>query len=189
MFPNQIRLMDVGLNNKNTLGEIRPEFADVVFFVEANSNEQFHHWREYSKDSMTNIKALSNTFIDSLPEQFKSQVKQLNNNIEKIVRTRVNWKQVMSGFGLTIGSVNELPVHVSFSFAIIEGKKVCFYDCTSRMADHTMVEKWLISQFQLTHDGYTRWNHTNSSNFHNCINSLDKLDKEPRETVYDNAKI
>jgi len=44
----------------------------------------------------------------------------------------------------------------------------------------------LIKQFQLTHDGYTRWNHTNSSNFHNCVNSLDRLDKEPRETIYKN---
>lgn len=31
--------MDVGLNNRNTLGDVQPEFKDVVFFVEATSTE------------------------------------------------------------------------------------------------------------------------------------------------------
>jgi hypothetical protein len=176
--------MDVGLNNRNTLGEIHPDFADVVFFVESNNNEQMQHWSEYSKDSMSNIKSLPEDFINSLPQEFKTQVKHLNDKVKRFERTRVDWKQVMSGFGITIGHIKKMPVHVSFSFAIINGKKICFYDCTSRMADHTMVEDWLISRFQLTNDGYERWNHTNSSNFHNCVSALDRLDKEPRNTIY-----
>lgn len=184
--------MDVGLNNKNTLGKIAPEFADVVFFIEANSNEQMSLWSEWSSDSITVIKPLSDEFIDLLPESFRPKVKTINDKIKRVEHPRVEWKQIMSGFGITIGYIkvqndnfeNEFPVCVSFSFAFINGNKVCFYDCTSRIEDHTMIEDWLTSHFQLTHDNYTRWNHTNSSNFHSCVHSLDRLDKEPRDTIY-----
>ena len=40
--------MDVGLNNRNTLGEIAPELTDVVFLVEATSAEQHNLWSEWS---------------------------------------------------------------------------------------------------------------------------------------------
>jgi len=176
--------MDVGLNNRNTLGAIAPEFADVVFFVESTSNEQHQHWSDYAKESMTNITPLQDDFINLIPENVRSNVKRLNDKVKDLQHTRVEWKQIMSGFGLTIGHVDKRPVCVSFSFAVINGKKVCFYYCTSQVADHKMIENWLISHFQLTHDGYSRWNHTDSSNFHNCINSLDSLDVEPRDTIY-----
>lgn len=176
--------MDIGLNNKNSLGKINKEFADVVFFVEANSNEQLTLWQEWSKESMHNVQPLSDEFIDNLSEEIKAIIKPFNNKVKRITSTRVDWVQIMSGFGLTIGHVNNLPVFVSFNFAVINGKKICFYDPTSRMVDHTMVEKWLIEHFQLTHDGYTRWNHTDAMNFHNCVNSLDIIDVEPRKTIY-----
>lgn len=176
--------MDVGLNNKNTLGEIAPEFSDVVFFVEANSNEQFLLWQEYSKESMSNIQPLSDAAINNIPTDYREDVKILNNKVKKFAHTRIDWKQIMSGFGLTIGQVQRKPVCVTFNFAIINGKKVCFYYPSSIMVDHRMIENWLISRFQLTHDKYTRWNHVDANNFHNCVNSLDNIDKEPRETVY-----
>lgn len=176
--------MDIGLNNKNTLGELNPAFSDVVFMVESNSNEQMHHWTEWSTQSMSNIKPLSEDFIDTIPELLRSKVKELNDKVKKFEHPRVKWEQVMSGFGMQIGSIGERPITLCFSFAIINGKKVCFYDCTSGIADYVFIEDWLIKHFQLTNDNYNRWNHTNSSNFHNCIHALDRLDKEPRDTVY-----
>ena len=146
--------------------------------------------QEWSTQSMHNIKSLTDLDISRIEEATNirvdvvKKIKDLNRAVKKVETKRVVWQQVMAGFGLTIGQVQKKPVHVHFSFAIINGKKVCFYECTSRMADHTMIEDWLMSRFQLTHDDYTRRNHVNATNFHNCINSLDNLDKEPRDTVY-----
>ncbi len=178
--------MDVGLNNRNTLGEIAPEFTDVVFLVEANSNEQFNLWQDWSDQSMTNIKSLPDYMLDTIKEDILlyKKLKALNDNVKHNKHKRVKWKQIMNGFGLTIGHIKKFPVFLSFSFAIINNKKICFYECTSRMSDSKMIEDFLIKRFQLTHDNYTRWNHTNAMNFHNCVNSLDRLDKEPRDTVY-----
>ncbi len=176
--------MDIGLNNRNMLGDINSEFIDVVFFIEANSNERSILWQEWAKESITNIEPLSDKFIEGLPLKAQITLKELNNKIKIFNHKRVIWEQVYAGFRVTIGQVNKSPVFVSFSFAFINGKKVCFYDCTSKIVDYSMVEKWLITHFQLTHDDYTRWNHVDANNFHNCVNSLDKLDKEPRDTFY-----
>ncbi len=181
--------MDVGLNNKNTLGELAPEFSDVVFFIKATDNEQFTLWQEWSKESRHNIEPLSDAVIERIVDRVYhpylcSEITELNDKIKKITQPRVNWQQIMAGFNLTIGHIEEYPVCVSFSFALINGKKVCFYHSTSRMVDHEMIEDWLMGRFQLTHDKYTRRNHVDATNFHNCVNSLDNLDKEPRDTVY-----
>jgi hypothetical protein len=177
--------MDVGFNNKNMLGEIDPAFKDVVFFVDATTEEQFGLWREYSKESMTNIEPISEDFIQTLPENFRGRVEKLNNQVKRAQHKRIDWKQVSSGFGLTLGKLDDRPICVCFSFAYINGHKICFYEATSQVVDHKLIEKWLKTHFQLTHDGYTRWNHTNATNFHNCVSGLENLDKEPRETVYE----
>ncbi|MEK6829133.1 MAG: hypothetical protein AABY15_03320 [Nanoarchaeota archaeon] len=180
--------MDVGLNNRNTLGEIAPEFKDVVFFVEATSTEQHNLWSEWSKQSMSNIEPLSDDVLrligDKLNRDLYVKIETLNEKVKRNNSTRVDWEQIHAGFMITIGKVGKLPVSVCFNFAIINGKKVCFYEATSRVVNHKMVEDWLITRFQLTHDKYCRWNHVNAGNFHNCVNSLDNLDKEPRKTVY-----
>lgn len=177
--------MDVGLNNRNNLGEIAPEFADVVFFVEANSNEQLMLWQEWSKKSRYNIEALANYVImDITPINVRKLVKELNDKIKDVTNKRVDWKEVGLGFSLKIGELDNRPVVVSFHFAFINEKKICFYDCVSQVVDHKMIENWLMKRFQLTHDGYTRRNHTNAMNFHNCVKGLENLDKEPRDTVY-----
>lgn len=186
--------MDVGLNNRNTLGEIVPELGDIVFLVEANSNERLNLWQEWSVESQTNIKPLSETDMDLLrlalkdtPSMFQ-MVSQLNDKIKNEYHHRVKWEEISKGLMISIGNIKieeeMFPVNIVFSFSIINGKKVCFYDCCSRIVDHTMVENWLIERFQLTHDSYTRWNHVDAANFHNCINSLDNIDKEPRDTKY-----
>lgn len=184
--------MDVGLNNRNILGKENPAFDDVVFLVEANSNEQFELWRDWAKESTTNIEPLSEEVLLNLAEATKSwpmfkKITEMNDKVKDNQHTRIEWKQVPAGFGITIGHIGKgtnRPVCVSFNFAFIKGKKVCFYFCMSNTADYAMIESWLIERFQLTHDGYTRWSHVDANNFHNCVNSLDDLDKEPRDTVY-----
>lgn len=184
--------MDVGLNNKNTLGSVNPAFEDVVFLVEATSTEQFTLWQEWSSQSMSNIEPIADDDMKAIGEKLSrdlyAKLEKTNNKLKKNYSTRVDWKQVHAGFGITVGHVEKHPVMVCFNFAFINGKKVCFYEVTSQMVNNKMVECWLIDRFKLTHDGYTRWNHTNAGNFHNCVNSLDKLDKEPRDTVYNGER-
>lgn len=180
--------MDVGLNNKNTLGEIDPRFNDVVFFVEATNSEEFDLWREYSSESMSNIKPLKDTdidlIIDSISDnRLRINVLDLNKSIKHIERKRVKWKQG-SGFSIVIGYLDKRPINVSFMIHEINDNKVCFYHGCSELVDHKMIKDWLISRFQLTHDNYGRWNHSDANNFHNCIQGLENMDKEPRETVY-----
>src|SRR3989304_1827163 len=62
--------MDVGLNNRNTLGEVAPELADVVFLVEATSTEQHNLWSEWAEESMTNIEPLDDKGVGYLRETF-----------------------------------------------------------------------------------------------------------------------
>lgn len=157
--------MDTGLNNRNELHTVLNEelFRDVEWLVEANSNERHELWREF--------------------------------------HTRHKWEQVGQGFGYTIveletkvkkalgktvksSTKQTLPVCVDFSFAIIDGHKVCFYNTGSRLAHSGYVEAFLITHFQRTHDGYTRWNHVDANNFHNCANYLDTVDQKPRKTKY-----
>lgn len=181
--------MDVGLSNRSTLAQEHPEFEDVVFLVEATRTERFNLWQEWSSDTITYVKPLDDTDFEailetiikpSLREKFTNLQKRIKNNHQYIV----DWDQLPMGVSITIGHIKKLPVCIDFSFDIINGKKICFYYCCSRMCDHDMIDNWLIERFQLTHDNYTRWNHTDASNFHNCVNSLDNLDKKPRNTVY-----
>lgn len=182
--------MDVGFNNRNTLGQFAPEFEDVKFFIDATSEEQFGLWQDYSKESMSYIEPISDEIMKLITatllfeKRLLDPIQELNKKVKRNYRERADWKQINSGFSIVIGHVDDRPVNVSFMFAIVNGHKICFYDIISQVADHKMVEKWLKTHFQLTHDGYCRWNHTNATNFHNCIQGLEKMDKEPRDTVY-----
>ncbi len=177
--------MDLGLNNRNKLGEIDPMFNDVVFLVEATSEEKHFLWKE---KAFIEFESLSEYIMKEAEAtldfgSFK-KLEKLNNKIKKDNWNKVEWEQINEGFYLTIGHIDNRPICVSFSFAIIEGKKICFYYGSSEVVDYKMIENWLIDRFQLTNDNYNCWNKTDAGNFHNCINALDCIDKEPRDTVY-----
>ncbi len=86
------------------------------------------------------------------------------------------WEQDMSGFGKTVGYINDESdkvVFVSFTFYIINGKRVCFYEATSRYVDHTMVDD-LIKSFGKTYNG-SIYCKTDAQNFHSCLHYIDDL--------------
>jgi hypothetical protein len=150
--------MDTGLNNRNTLHlAIDDEYLeDVEWIIEATSKERFQIWKDYHE--------------------------------------KMNWEEVNFGLSYEIlimmvkpkGSEKEeaLPVMLELSFAIVNGHKIAFYTSNSRLVHWGYIEAFLITYFQRTHDGYTRWNHTNASNVHNCFGSLDDIDKKPRDAKY-----
>jgi hypothetical protein len=153
--------MDVGLNNRNYLHKKlgNSYLEDVEWIVEATSEERFNLWQDYHNDP------------------------------------KYNWEEVSRGWSYYIIELNingngkikseTLPVYINFSFAIINGHKICFYTSNSLLVHHGYIESFLTTYFQRTHDDYSRWNHTDSANFHNCIGYLEDIDLEPRDTIYE----
>lgn len=160
--------MDTGLNNTNRLHEAIGDeiFKDVEWIVDATSDEQFNLWGEYSHES------------------------ERNKGVEE--PPRYVWEQISRGLWIQIceldikckGVKEKLPVCISFSFAKLNGHKICFYTSDSLVSHHGFIEAFLLTYFQRTHDGYTRWNHVDATNFHNCANYLDTVDAEARDTKY-----
>lgn len=155
--------MDTGLNNINNLHKKvnLPELEDVEWIIEATSEEQFNLWKE-NKD-------------------------------------RYTWEQIQQGWSFTIinlkisGSLGDnkieetLPVNISISLAKVNGHKILFYSSDSMISHYGLIDAFMISNFQRTHDSYTRWNHTNAVNFHNCVGYLDTIDQDPRDTEYESS--
>lgn len=87
---------------------------------------------------------------------------------------RVIWDDVSSGLMHTVGhiSVNrkKMPVTVSIFFAVLDGKVVAFYEATSQVVDHRMVEAWL----QEESSAYRAGNKCDAMNFHQCLNHVRK---------------
>lgn len=147
--------MDVGLNNKKLENSY---LEDVEWIVEATSEERFNLWKDYHEDPKYNWEEVSRGFWYEL------------------IRLKIGGGDIPS---------EVLPVCIEFSFAIINGHKICFYTSNSRLVHHGYIESFLTTYFQRTHHDYTRWNHTDSTNFHNCIGYLETIDLEPRDTIFE----
>jgi len=90
-------------------------------------------------------------------------------------KERLKWKEDGSGVGICIGHINKQktkPVWVSFGFAELNGKRICFYDVTSRFCDHTMVEDYIKSKYPVKYDNGTRTAMCDAMNFHLCANAI-----------------
>lgn len=55
----------------------------------------------------------------------------------------VPWVEEARGFWMEIGRFWRHPVVVSLHFGTVAGVRIAFYEATSRVVDHEMVEKWL----------------------------------------------
>lgn len=87
------------------------------------------------------------------------------------------WEEDNSGFSKTIGHINDdhtKPVTVCFFFAKIFGKRICFYEATSRYVDHTMIEEWIEKNYPIAWNGTSRAM-TNAMNFHHAIHHCKAL--------------
>lgn len=82
---------------------------------------------------------------------------------------RVPWEQITLGYSHAIGEFGGMPVCVCVSFARVKGHVVAFYEPTSQVVDHRMVEEWLKTEFPASRGK------TNAQNFHNCLGELDRV--------------
>jgi hypothetical protein len=55
---------------------------------------------------------------------------------------KIEWKDNLSGHGVTVGHVNKNPVCMTLWNAVIGGHKVLFFEATSQLVDHRMIDKW-----------------------------------------------
>lgn len=121
----------------------------AFFFIDADSFAQFELWKENKHTDQENYK--------------------------------VNWVQDTCGFMQTIGSLyrkegkkyKELPVNISFSFALLNDVYVCFYDSQSQVTDWKIIEEF-VSKYAGQYDSASRRAMTDAQNFHHCVHYCQK---------------
>lgn len=104
--------------------KVDPRFKDTEYVVEADSFATQALWEKFSTQSM--YKTPQNTY---------------------------HWEQDCRGFMETIGHVNKMPVCVTFFWYKINGHLILFYNATSQVVDHRMVEDWLDKYCNPKHNG------------------------------------
>ena len=95
-------------------------------------------------------------------------------NKPKYGRKAKSWKQVYTGHGLQIGTINKRPICVQIFYAILNGKKVMFYEGCSELVDHKMIKDW-IQYWTLDNIKWDvdRWAHCDAQNFHLCLDGIE----------------
>lgn len=85
----------------------------------------------------------------------------------------VKWEQDTLGFWKVVGKCARKPVAVSVCWYIVNGKRVAFYEYTSQVVDHRMVEAWLTKTFPcMSNYEPGRRPHCDAMNFVNAMSVL-----------------
>jgi hypothetical protein len=84
----------------------------------------------------------------------------------------VTWQQDNPGWLETVGHNAGRPVCISVSWNVINGRHVMFYEATSQVVDHELVDAWLVANCNPKWDNGTRRAHTNAMNFGHCIHAV-----------------
>lgn len=91
-------------------------------------------------------------------------------------RRRVSWQQDAAGLLETIGFLDDRPICLSLVTAVVDGRKILFYDATSQVVDHVAIDRWLA---EVLPDTARRPNGTvikeNAMNFHNALRATGTL--------------
>lgn len=92
-----------------------------------------------------------------------------------------------SGFGRQVGEIGGMPTMVMLYRFNIWGKWVVFYEGTSQVVDHRLVEGW-IKKNVLAHtpgwDGRARGCHCDAQNFHLCVEALEEATGQKRKDIW-----
>ena len=97
-----------------------------------------------------------------------------------------------SGFGREVGTCGGLPVMVTFFRFKIWGKWIVFYEPTSQVIDHRLIDNW-IKKNVLVHMstwGGGRLSRCNAQNFHLCVSALEEATGQKRKDIWsDEARL
>lgn len=89
---------------------------------------------------------------------------------------KVSWRENTSGYAPCIAWLYDRPIHISFFYATINGRKIMFYWPCSQLVDHKIVEEFidlLINRYNVPKDD-GRAPETNAMNFHNCLHKIER---------------
>lgn len=84
---------------------------------------------------------------------------------------RHRWQEESLGYWWQIGDFGGMPVCCSITWAIINGKRVAFFEGTSQVVDHRMIEAWLKTEFPNAKGT------VNAMNFHNCAREINQANE------------
>jgi hypothetical protein len=76
---------------------------------------------------------------------------------------QISWESNNVGLMETVGYIDKRPVVMTLNTAVIGGKKILFYDGTSQLVDHALIDKWLV-------DNLPDVCKTDAGNFHCAVN-------------------
>lgn len=85
---------------------------------------------------------------------------------------RSKWIENLSGLFLHIGNLGDMPVTLSLFSAIINGKKIVFWDSPSQVVDHRLIEQWFetnLPKCAFRKDNDSLPNRADAMNFHNIF--------------------
>lgn len=133
--------------------KLDPRFKNTEFTVEADSFAKHTLWQNYAKEA-----------LDFRKEFLNSQ------GLIKELKLRHEWKDDSMGTVMQIGEIDKRPICVTFFWTKIDGHLVMFYDITSQLADHKMMEDWLKKYCNPQHEG--RSSNCDASNFHHCLDYI-----------------
>lgn len=135
--------------------EFKKRLQETQFVVEATSNEMQMLWEKFSDQAMYKN-----------PDFNKFRFDQLNPGVVE-----------------TIGKLDKRPVCISLFWWRIDGVMVMCWECTSQVADHAMIEKWLEKHCAPRWDNGTRLAHTNATNFHHVLHHVQDVNKSNKPPV------
>lgn len=97
--------------------------------------------------------------------------------LRKKYKDEVNWEFDDTGFLRQVGNIGKKTrqVTISFSFAKIFGKRICFYYPTSRFVDYYMIEKYIETNWPLKYDNNSRKSMCDAETFYEAINYCKSL--------------
>jgi hypothetical protein len=80
----------------------------------------------------------------------------------KEFQSDVKWESELSGKLKTITGVGFRPIVLCFTFAKINNKRICFWECTSEYQDYLIINEWIK-------ENLPKVLHCNAMNFHQVI--------------------
>lgn len=145
-------------------GYLDERLKEVFYLVEANSHETQKIW----EDNEFNISDYTRSTWDTnfVLENKKHHV----------------FEQDMKGYVITIGKVLDEPIVLSIFYYKIDKLLVGFYEATSNLVDHRIVEEWFNIHCNPMYD--ERRCRCNAQNFHNCLLTITRYNEKNKVRIH-----
>ncbi len=109
------------------------------------------------------------------------------NSFEKICLWRdcndkdISWEEDLRGLAIHLGSLDERPVFAGLFFAKIMGQQICFFEITSVVQDHHMIDQFL--ELESSYGAEFRSHKCDAMNFGSALRHIETLnngDSQPQ---------